>query len=186
MVDPDDHLTVWAGVEVDGVFQSRDGGDTWRRLEAGLYDPDIHAMAIARTRPKRVFASTAGEMFTSVDLGETWEPVGIKKAWPLPYARGVAVKSDDPGVVFAGCGQTTTGETGHVLRTSDGGATWKVLDLPARPNATIWGLATHPADGRRIVAFTLFGEVYVSEDAGESWRKIERSFGEIRAAAWLP
>jgi hypothetical protein len=48
------------------------------------------------------------------------------------------------------------------------------------------GLATHPADGARIVAFSLFGEVYVSEDAGESWRKIAREFGEIRAAAWLP
>jgi hypothetical protein len=32
----------------------------------------------------------------------------------------------------------------------------------------------------------LFGEVYVSEDAGESWRKIAREFGEVRAAAWLP
>ncbi len=36
------------------------------------------------------------------------------------------------------------------------------------------------------LAFTLFGEVYSSEDAGESWRKIEREFGEIRAIAWLP
>jgi hypothetical protein len=36
------------------------------------------------------------------------------------------------------------------------------------------------------VAFTLFGEVYVSEDAGASWRKIAREFGEIRAAAWVP
>jgi hypothetical protein len=50
----------------------------------------------------------------------------------------------------------------------------------------MWGLATHPADPARIVAFTLFGEVYASEDAGESWRKIAREFGEIRAAAWLP
>jgi len=32
----------------------------------------------------------------------------------------------------------------------------------------VWGLATHPADPNRIVAFTLFGEVYVSDDADES------------------
>jgi hypothetical protein len=53
---------------------------------------------------------------------------------------------------------------------------------PTQPNATVWGLATHPADPNRIVAFSLFGEVYVSEDAGASWRKIAREFGEIRAA----
>jgi hypothetical protein len=42
------------------------------------------------------------------------------------------------------------------------------------------------ADPNRIVAFSLFGEVYVSEDAGASWRKIAREFGEIRAAVWVP
>jgi photosystem II stability/assembly factor-like uncharacterized protein len=39
----------------------------------------------------------------------------------------------------------------------------------------VWGLATHPADDDRIVAFNLFGEVYVTEDAGASWRKIARA-----------
>ncbi len=143
-------------------------------------------MAIARTRPARVLVSTNGEVFWSADRGESWTPIGVKTRWPLPYARGLAVKPDEPHVLFAGCGETTTGETGTVLRSNDAGQTWERLSLPARPNATVWGLATHPADPGRIVAFTLFGEVYVSEDAGESWRKIAREFGEIRAAAWLP
>jgi hypothetical protein len=51
-----------------------------------------------------------------------------------------------------------------------GGETWEILPLPTQPNATVWGLATHPADANRIVAF--FGEVYVTEDARASWRKI--------------
>jgi photosystem II stability/assembly factor-like uncharacterized protein len=186
MVDPDEHRTVWAGVEIDGVFRSLDGGDTWTHVETGLYDPDIHAMTIATTHPKRVYASTAREVFASNNMGETWQPLGVKAKWPLPYARGIAVKADDPGVLFAGCGETTTGEKGHVLRTIDYGETWETLRLPAPPNATIWGLATHPADANRILAFSLFGEVYMSDDAGESWRKIAREFGEIRAAAWLP
>jgi photosystem II stability/assembly factor-like uncharacterized protein len=186
LVDPDDHRTVFVGVEIDGVFRSRDGGDTWTHVDGGLFDPDIHAMAIARTTPKRIVASTNGEMFWSVDMGETWTATGIKKKWPLPYARGVAVKADDASVLYAGCGETTTGETGHVLRTTDFGQTWETLTLPSRPNATIWGLATHPADAGRIVAFSLFGEVFVTEDAGESWTKVPREFGEIRTAAWLP
>jgi hypothetical protein len=36
IVDPDDHRAVWAGVEIDGVFRSLDGGDTWTHLETGL------------------------------------------------------------------------------------------------------------------------------------------------------
>ncbi len=53
-------------------------------------------------------------------------------------------------------------------------------------NATVWGLATHPANADRIVAFSLFGEVYVTEDAGASRHKIAREFGEIRTAVWVP
>ena len=64
---------------------------------------------------------------------------------------------------------TFAGEKGHALRTTDLGETWEVLPLPTQPNATVWGLATHPADANRIVAFSLFGEVYVSEDAGASF-----------------
>ena len=112
VVDPDDHRMVWAGVEIDGVFRSLDGGDTWTHLETGLYDPDIHAVTIAPTQPKRLYASTAREVFTSSDLGDAWQPLGIKQKWPLPYARGLMVKADDPSVLFAGCGETTTGERG--------------------------------------------------------------------------
>jgi len=186
LVDPHHPRTLWVGVEIDGVFRSDDGGDSWRRVMRGLHDPDVHDMAIARSTSPRVFTSTNGELFWSDDRGETWTAVGVKGKWPLPYARGVVVKTDDPRIVFAGCGETTTGETGAVLRSTDGGLTWRTLLLPTRPNATIWGLATHEADANRIVAWTLFGEVYVTEDAGESWRKIAREFGEIRTAAWLP
>jgi photosystem II stability/assembly factor-like uncharacterized protein len=186
VVDPDDHRMVWAGVEIDGVFRSLDGGDTWTHLEAGLYDPDIHSVTLAATQPKRLYASTAREVFASNDLGDTWEALDIREKWPLPYARGMAVKADDPGVLFAGCGETTTGETGFVLRSKNFGESWQVLTLPTQPNATVWGLATHPADANRILAFTLFGEVYVTENAGEAWRKVGREFGEIRAAVWLP
>jgi photosystem II stability/assembly factor-like uncharacterized protein len=186
VVDPDDHRIVWAGVEIDGVFRSADGGETWTQLKTGLYDPDIHAVTIATTQPKRLYASTAREVFISDNLGDTWQALDIKEKWPLPYARGLAVKTDDPGVLFAGCGETTTGETGLVLRSRNFGETWQVLTLPGQPNATVWGLATHPADANRIVAFTLFGEVYVTENAGASWGKIAREFGEIRAAAWVP
>jgi photosystem II stability/assembly factor-like uncharacterized protein len=186
MVDPDDHRIVWAGVEIDGVFRSLDGGDTWTHVETGLYDPDIHAMTIAATQPKRVYVSTAREVFASNNMGETWQSLSVREKWPLPYARGIAVKADDPGVLFAGCGETTTGEKGHVLRTTDFGETWQTLPLPTQANATMWGLATHPANPNRILAFSLFGEVYVSEDAGASWRKIVREFGEIRTAAWVP
>ena len=186
MVDPDDHRIVWAGVEIDGVFRSLDGGDTWTHLENGLYDPDIHAMTIAATQPKRVYASTARDVFVERQSGRHVESLGIKAKWPMPYARGIAVKADDPGVLFAGCGETTTGEKGHVLRSTDYGESWEILPLPARRMRPFGALPRIPLTPTASWRSALFGEVYVTEDAGASWRKIAREFGEIRAAVWVP
>ena len=37
-----------------------------------------------------------------------------------------------------------------------------------------------------VVAASLYGEVYVTEDAGDSWRKLAKEFGEVRAVAVTP
>ena len=39
VVDPDDCRYWWAGVEIDGVHRSLDGGDTWTRVEGALRTP---------------------------------------------------------------------------------------------------------------------------------------------------
>ena len=58
--------------------------------------------------------------------------------------------------------------------------------LSDEPNSTMYWFATHPADPDFVVANSLFGYVYISRDAGESWEKTEREFGEVRALAWVP
>jgi hypothetical protein len=54
------------------------------------------------------------------------------------------------------------------------------------PNSNIWGFVTHPADPDFILASSLFGELYSSEDAGDSWNKLKREFTEIGAMVWVP
>src|SRR5438445_4745180 len=175
LVDPDDPRIIWAGVEIDGVFRSRDGGDTWTKVVNGLHDLDVHDLALARTSPPRAYVATNGELFWSDDRGEKWTPIGVKTRWPLPYARGIAVKPDDPRVLFAGCGETTTGETGGVLRSSDGGQTWRSLPLPVQPNATMWGLATHPADAARIAAVSSIDRTATSRSSRRCRFRASRS-----------
>ena len=52
--------------------------------------------------------------------------------------------------------------------------------------SVIYWLATNAANPDVVVANSLHGYVYVSADAGESWSKVRREFGEIRALAWVP
>src|SRR2546427_12893723 len=46
VVDPEDHRTVWAGIEGDGGRRSVDGRATWATSAGGLGDPGIHGIAI--------------------------------------------------------------------------------------------------------------------------------------------
>ena len=75
-VDPSNPKVVWAGVEVDGVRRSLDGGDTWTRINGGLNDPDIHGMTVSSGAGVTVFTSTPGEVFASTDTGESWQGLG--------------------------------------------------------------------------------------------------------------
>ena len=87
---------------------------------------------------------------------------------------------------FLGLGDTDSGVAGTVARSSDRGKTWEPLPLPIEPNTPIWNLAVHPSDPETVVCSSHYGQVFVSEDAGDSWCKVPREFSEIRALAWMP
>ena len=154
-------------------------------IEGGV-NPDIHGMAISPGEPRKVLASTPREIFATTDMGESWQSVVTTDRFPLPYSRGIAIKPDDPNVIYSAIGDTAIGSTGAIQRSIDGGKTWETRPLPVEPNSNIWSLATHPADPNRVLAASLFGEIYSSDDTGDSWQKLKREFSEVGALAWVP
>src|SRR6267378_7601317 len=61
---------------------------------------------------------------------------------------------------------------------------WQACALPGRLNSTPWCVAVHPADPRLVFACTNLGQLFRSEDGGETWRRLEHEFGEVRALHW--
>jgi photosystem II stability/assembly factor-like uncharacterized protein len=183
---PSDPQTFWAGVEIDGVHRSRDGGRTWQAVGAGLSSQDIHALAYVPGKPGKLIATTNNDVNVSLDDGETWQPLGLPKKLPLPYFRGLRQHATKPDVLLLGNGDAPPGTTGLVARSVDGGASWQPAEMPGRANSTLWNFAVHPADSDLVYASSVSGQVYRSTDGGASWRKLPREFGEIRALAWTP
>jgi photosystem II stability/assembly factor-like uncharacterized protein len=186
VVDPVNPKMIWAGVEVDGVRRSLDGGDTWARIEEGVPDPDIHDVTINVNGSVKVLTTTPHEIFATTDAGEHWMPLGVDGRFKLPYCRALTQKIDDPKTLFVATGDGAIGCAGGIQRSRDGGNKWELAKLPVEPNSPIWTFAVHPANPDRIVTCSHYGELYTTENAGDTWAKLPREFTEIRAVTWVP
>lgn len=185
LADPLERDTIWAGVEIDGIYRSRDAGQTWEPIGTGLSSRDIHALAIAPQNGKsRMLAATNNDLNMSSDGGITWKPQHIGSSMPGAYCRTLAQAANDPQRVLLGNGNGPPGSTGAIGLSTDGGLNWKPAAMPHAANSTIWSFAVNAADVNLIYASSVSGEVYRSVDRGSSWTQLKREFGEIRALAW--
>ncbi len=191
LIDPRDRGTIWAGTEVDGVYRSRDRGDSWERLpDVGpdvMYG-DIHGLAVDPGGAALYSTSPFG-VSTSMDDGESWTHHGFpdnSEGERHTYCRAILMRPDDPDLLLVGNGNGIPGTKGTIRRSRDGGLTWEAAELPVAPNSVLYCFGSHPELPDTIAAACLYGYVYLSSDGGESWRKLRKEFGEIRTLALSP
>lgn len=185
VVDPTDDRTIWAGVEIDGVYRSTDGGATWTSHKEGLNSLDIHGLTVIPGTPKMLMAATNRGVCTSTDNGETWQDLHVENVFPWGYCRGITRKADGSNTVLVGNGSGPPGDSGSIQWSDDRGRSWHRAALPIEPNSTIWNFATDPADPDLLFAYSISGQVFRSTNGGVTWTKLRREFGEVRAMVWV-
>jgi photosystem II stability/assembly factor-like uncharacterized protein len=185
-LDPTDHRTVWLGLEVDGVRRSLDGGATWQAAGAQIANPDVHDILVTVGPPKRVFVLVNHDVYLSEDDGESWRTLGVRERFPWHYVRSIAARPDDPRVLFITLGDATPGRTGAVMRSTDAGDTWESLPLPGQPNSAMWKVAIARDTPDVMFAGSRYGNLFRSDDGGDSWVRLWREFSEISSLAWIP
>ena len=186
LFDPVNRGTLWASVEIGGIYQSQDLGKTWTAKSRGLVSADVHGIAVIRgaSGAKVVFATTNRGLHKSTDNGDNWVFQPLDSEWQ--YTRAIAARPDSDAVLFLTNGNGPPGNAGKLLRSTDHGETWLALDLPGSLNSTPWCLATHAHDPMLIFMATNLGQLYRSSDGGESWKRLPHEFGEVRSLHWRP
>ena len=81
---------------------------------------------------------------------------------------------------------TTSGQTGAIEISKDGGESFHRAELPETPKAKMYWLATHEELPGVVAATSVYGQIYVSGDYCETWNKLDRELGEIRASLLVP
>jgi photosystem II stability/assembly factor-like uncharacterized protein len=187
----------------DGVYRSKDAGKSWEHL--GLRDGyQIASVIVDPHDAKRIFVAVLGHpygpnkergVYRSTDAGKSFQRVLYEDE-----NTGAVQVAFDPGnaeVVYASLwaarqapweiGNSFNGPGSGLYKSSDGGNTWHQL---TRGVPTIAqglgriGFTIAPSNRNRIYALMdaspAYGGLYRSDDAGESWQKIndqERLWG---------
>ncbi len=173
VLDPSNPSRVLAGTEPPMLYESLDGGHTWRALSgidhvssrpnwtffhAPYHAGHLHGIAITPERPRRIIVGVEhGGLLVSRDGGDSWNDV-----MPGADMHRVVISPDDPDRIWAGAGN-------GLFLSTDGGDSWsQVNDLRGR---YIHGIVIDPDDPRRMFVYVDSQRcpVYRSADGGESW-----------------
>ncbi|HKP75975.1 MAG TPA: hypothetical protein VJT67_10560, partial [Longimicrobiaceae bacterium] len=197
----------------DGIYSSWDAGKTWMHL--GLRDAQqIARVAVDPRNPDVLFAAVLGHpygpnaergIFRSRDAGRSWEKVLYRDE--NTGGMDVAIDPRDPANVYAVLwsarqapweigGSWTISANNGLYRSTDGGTSWLPLTrgLPSAADGLgRIGIEIARSDPRRmyaVIGARRGGGVYRSDDAGESWTRVnddprlwgrDGDFNEIRA-----
>jgi hypothetical protein len=203
LVDPRDPRRIVIGSSSAGVMATRDGGASWQPSNKGLKnaylpDPDAevghdpHLIMACEREPDVVWQQNHCGVFRSTDGGATWTDIGQKDGGPVGFGFPISADARDPQrawVVPATSDQKRYAVDGAlcVARTDDGGKSWKVL-REGLPQEGCYDVAyRHALDvrGDAVVFGTTTGNLYASEDKGESWRTIGTNFPPINSVRFI-
>jgi photosystem II stability/assembly factor-like uncharacterized protein len=185
--DPRNASTIYASIEVGGLLRSRDGGQTWEELP-GMYE-DVHRLVVHPTEP-RLYVSGGDGLYVSADAGASWEHWTTREHEIGGYPDQLVYQPGRPETMFVAAAKGSPGEwrTSHfagarVSRSDDGGRTWRVLagGLPDRLQSNIEAMSIEGRSGGvcSLFAASTAGEVFFSEDSGDTWSLIASGLAPI-------
>jgi hypothetical protein len=154
------------------LYVTNDGGQTWRTLNNGLNATNINSLAIDPTNRSILYAATSSGLYKSTSAGTNWSRLMPE----VPSVDSIILDTRDPSQLYA-----TYGLGSHLVRTTDGGTTWTVLDrnfpppsFPS-PSPQLGAFAIDPANSNvlwAIVNPNRFATVIKSLDSGDHWQMV--------------
>jgi photosystem II stability/assembly factor-like uncharacterized protein len=176
---PAGRRTLYVSVFGNGVYRSTDGGLHWERKNRG-FGKNLFAWQMRRDAKGRLFvlfargkkgmATVDGSIFYSDDRGEHWQLLPLPAGVNGPH--DLLIDPMDTATLYVSCWPRHDAHEdvhGGVIRTRDGGLTWKqVFDPRVRVNSA----NADPKFPGRIFINTFQNAAYFSRDHGESWKRI--------------
>jgi hypothetical protein len=179
LLDPVNTNRIYVAISAAGAFRSDDHGQTWKPINQGLhseYIPDpnaevghcVHRIALHPSQPDVLYMQKHWDVMRSDNAGDLWyDP---ERVYVVP------IKSDSEHYPPEG--------KLRVYRTRSGGNEWEALSngLPQKDcyhNVLRDAMCVDSLDPCGVYFGTTGGQVYASNNAGDSWQAIVRNLPRV-------
>jgi len=200
-VDPRDARRVAVALSCGGVWVTEDAGASWQPRAQGMrasyvpperaFDPNIqdpHRLVQCPASPDVYWVQHHNGIFRSTDGAASWQEMADVK--PSAFGFAVAVHPHNPDIAWFvpaakdDC-RVPVDEKLVVTRTHDGGRSFEALYL-GLPQEHAYDLVYRhgldvDASGKHLVMGSTTGNLWLSEDEGESWQCLAEHLPPIYA-----
>lgn len=171
----------------NNLFKSTNGGESWRRINRGLdtkYFTPLTSLEISQQNPQVLFLSSQENgAYKSEDGGESWQKInnGLDKL----FTGILKISQKDDKLALMTMADERLGDEKQLYKTDNGGETWRLVFDNAVP---ITAIAFSPSDDTKIIIGDHQGNLYFSEDSGDTWKlgKAVQNSGAITSIAFYP
>jgi photosystem II stability/assembly factor-like uncharacterized protein len=191
VADPTNRDRMWIGISAVGCMRSDDGGRSWtfanKNTRAGFlpdkypeYGQCIHRFVQHPTQPDVLYQQNHCGIYKTTNAGEDWSD--IQHNLPSEFGFPIALDVHHPDTVFVIVEdpehRCNIGEGFRVYRSENAGEDWQPLTngLPdgagVRLGVLRHAMCADSADPCGIYVGTNTGQLFASNDRGESWQLI--------------
>lgn len=201
-IDPRDEDHIYLAISCAGVFESTDGGASWQARNKGLQaeflpEPDSevghdpHLIVGCYSDPDVMWQQNHCGIYRSIDAGLNWQEVSGSDGVPT-FGFAIAVDQNDSDVAWVIPAlkdeyRVAIDHALRVCRTDDGGKSWQQF-TEGLPQEVCYDLVFRhglDVDGETLVFGTSTGNLYLSEDRGESWVCLSNNLPTIYSCEFI-
>ncbi|WP_041650021.1 WD40/YVTN/BNR-like repeat-containing protein [Marivirga tractuosa] len=183
-----------------GLFYSKDGGVNWEEIPAFKNSERISSIEINPENSQEIYVGVLGALwgdsadrgvYKTTDGGATWSKILYSNE--TTGCSDLIMDPNNPNILYASMWEfrrtpwsfNSGGQNSALLKSTDGGKSWNkihngfpegtlgriaVAAAPSDPNILYAVLETEKEEGKGL---------YRSENAGESWKKLNDDFGLV-------
>lgn len=145
------------------IYYTRDEGKTWKSSDLDGINSPISTIAAHPSKPATVALGTVRGLYLSRDFGQRFRRLAPEKT-----VTAVFFELDGKHLLFA------SEDASALVRVALDGSSNQRLKLPAFASDVVTYIAQNPANRKEIAIATRRKNVFLSPDAGKSWKQIAR------------